>query len=48
LNVLENFPLSTGGGHEDAVGAQIDSEQLKDFEKLLKEKVEGWSPQSSK
>lgn len=39
LKVLENFPLSTGGGHEDAVGAQIDYNQLEDFEKLLKEEV---------
>jgi single-stranded DNA-specific DHH superfamily exonuclease len=39
LNVLEGLPLSRGGGHEDAVGAQIDFEQLeefkKEFEKLI-------------
>jgi len=39
LKVLEFFPLSTGGGHEDAVGAQIDSEQLGEFEKKLKEEI---------
>jgi single-stranded DNA-specific DHH superfamily exonuclease len=39
LKILENFPLSTGGGHEDAIGAQIDYEQLEEFEKKLKEEV---------
>ena len=39
LKVLENFPLSTGGGHVNAVGAQIDYDQLESFEEMLREEL---------
>lgn len=37
LEVLEGFPMSTGGGHEDAVGAQIDLDQVEEFKKRVEE-----------
>ena len=39
LEVLKDLPLSTGGGHEDAVGAQIDQDQLEVFENNFKRLV---------
>lgn len=36
LGVLKDLPFSTGGGHEDAVGAQIDKDQLEIFESNFK------------
>lgn len=36
LEVLKDLPLSSGGGHENAVGAQIDIDQLEEFEKKFK------------
>ena len=36
LKVIEDIPGSTGGGHEDAVGAQVSIEQLPKFEENLK------------
>jgi len=37
LGVLKEFPLSSGGGHEDAVGAQIDLDQVDEFKKRVEE-----------
>ena len=34
---VENFSLATSGGHEDAVGAQLDSKDLDDFVNLFKQ-----------
>ncbi len=31
LEVLKSFPLSTGGGHEDAVGCQLNLDELDEF-----------------
>ncbi len=39
LKVLKDLPLSTGGGHENAVGAQIDYNQLGKFERKLRDLV---------
>jgi single-stranded DNA-specific DHH superfamily exonuclease len=40
LKVIENIEGATGGGHEDAVGAQMKAEDLKRFEKELRKTVE--------
>lgn len=37
--ILLNFPGSSGGGHDDAVGARINSQDLKRFEEALKQEV---------
>lgn len=37
--VLKNFKDGTGGGHEDAVGARIKVEDLKEFRKLMEEEI---------
>jgi single-stranded DNA-specific DHH superfamily exonuclease len=39
LEILKDLPLSTGGGHENAVGAQIDLDQLSEFEVRFKKLV---------
>jgi single-stranded DNA-specific DHH superfamily exonuclease len=38
--VLKNFQDATGGGHENAVGARIKTEDLEEFENVLGEEVE--------
>jgi len=40
LKAIENLEGATGGGHEDAVGAQMKSEDLDKFEKELRKTVE--------
>ncbi len=40
LKVIENIEGATGGGHEDAVGAQMKAEDLKRFERELRKTVE--------
>jgi single-stranded DNA-specific DHH superfamily exonuclease len=35
LNIIENLENATGGGHENAVGAQIQKEDLKKFEDMV-------------
>ncbi|MEA3414227.1 MAG: DHHA1 domain-containing protein [Nanoarchaeota archaeon] len=40
LEILKEFPLSTGGGHEDAVGAQMDLDQLDEFVEKLEKSLE--------
>jgi len=39
--ILGNFENASGGGHEDAVGARIRTEDLEKFKKLLVEEVKG-------
>jgi single-stranded DNA-specific DHH superfamily exonuclease len=38
-NILKNFDNSSGGGHEDAVGARVRTEDLKRFEMAFKEEI---------
>lgn len=38
-NILGNFENSSGGGHEDAVGARVKAEDLKRFEEELREEI---------
>jgi len=40
LNVLKEFPAGTGGGHTDAAGARIKSDELERFRQLFEEKIE--------
>ena len=40
LKAIEGLEGATGGGHEDAVGAQVKIEDLEKFRNLLEEKVE--------
>jgi len=40
LKVIENIEGATGGGHKDAVGAQMKAEDLKRFERELRKTVE--------
>ena len=40
LKVIEKIPGATGGGHENAVGAQVSIEHIEEFEKSLRELVE--------
>ncbi len=40
IKVIENIEGATGGGHEDAVGAQIKAEDLERFERELRKTVE--------
>ena len=35
LDILKDFSMSTGGGHENAVGAQIDLDQVEEFKKRM-------------
>jgi single-stranded DNA-specific DHH superfamily exonuclease len=39
LELIKEFPFATGGGHEDAVGAQIDIDQLEEFREKLEKLV---------
>lgn len=39
LKILKDFSFATGGGHENAVGAQIDAEQLNEFREKLEKVV---------
>ncbi len=41
LKILESLPFATGGGHNDAVGAQVGVDQLEEFEEKLKDMVIG-------
>src|SRR3989339_645488 len=41
LEIIGGLEGATGGGHQDAVGAQVQIEDLEFFKKELKEKVEG-------
>lgn len=36
LSVLKNIPNSTGGGHENAIGAKLNIDNLEDFKKQFK------------
>ncbi len=38
-NILGKFEGASGGGHEDAVGARVKTEDLKRFEQILREEI---------
>lgn len=40
LSAIEDLPHATCGGHDDAVGAQLDENQLDDFINKLKKKID--------
>ncbi len=37
VSIIEKIPRATGGGHEDAVGAQMSEKDLEQFEKSIRE-----------
>lgn len=39
LKILKEFPEASGGGHEDAVGARIKSEELEKFKMLFEKEI---------